>query len=99
MANVDEKKSETAKLEAKSSEEIEAVFSFLPLLRDFLDDCMKEGSVSTNALNIFMRKWEIKKENCVHFIKTIPYSNKTIHELKIKRDTLISELKRKKNVE
>merc|ERR1712228_603158 len=83
---------------AKSSDEIKAAFEFLPLVQDFLDSCMASGSVNKKLVARFERQSETKLDETLKFIQALPYIDKSIHELKQKRDILKMELKRKKTV-
>mmetsp|Transcript_39424 Transcript_39424/g.34887 ORF Transcript_39424/g.34887 Transcript_39424/m.34887 type:complete len:96 (+) Transcript_39424:27-314(+) len=94
MANVDEKKEDTA---AKSADEIKAAFEFLPLVQDFIDNCMVNGA-NKKLIARFERQSETKLDETLKFIQALPFIDKSIHELRQKRDILKQELKRKKNV-
>ena len=83
---------------AKTKQEIRAAFDFLPLIQDFLDNCMVEGSANKKLIARFERQSETKLEETTKFIQTLPWIDKSIHELKLKRDILRMELKRKKSV-
>lgn len=94
MANSKKKK---GNLSAKSADEIKAAFEFLPLVQDFIDNCMVNGA-NTKLIARFQRQSETKLDETLQFIKDLPLIDKSIHELRQKRDILKQELKRKKNV-
>ena len=89
---------ETKEPKAKSSDEIKAAFEFLPLVQDFLDSCMASGGVNKKLVARFERQTETKLDETLKFIEALPFIDKSIHELKQKRDILKMELKRKKTV-
>ena len=94
MASSEEKKEETA---AKTADEIKAAFEFLPSVQDFMDNCMVSGA-NKKLVARFEKQSETKLAETLKFIKSLPFIDKSIHELKQKRDILKQELKRKKSV-
>ncbi len=87
-----------AEAKAKSANEIRAAFEFLPMVQDFLDHCMSEGGASSKSAGRLEQKNSVKVEEALKFIGALPHIDKSIHELREKRDILKMELLRKKTV-
>ena len=55
---------------AKTADEIKAAFEFLPMVQDFLDNCMASGGVNKKLVARFERQAETKLEETVKFIES-----------------------------
>ena len=59
---------------------------------------MLHGAPSEGSIRALEKKWENQTNLCIEFLKTAPNLNKSIKELKAKREMLEQELQRKRNV-
>ena len=91
-------KEEEKEMTAKTMDEIKGIFEFLPLVQDFMDNCMVNGA-NKKLISRFERQSETKSDEMLKFVQSLPMIDKSIHELKQKRNILAMELKRKKSVQ
>lgn len=59
---------------------------------------MRSGAPSEASLRALQKKWETQTTACIDFVNKSPNLNKSIKELKAKREMLEQELQRKRNV-